>query len=258
LSIASGTTNVSGTITGSGSSSVSVNGTLNIESGAGIDSLTTFSESTGGVVTLSGTLDVSTANLLGGTFDGTGSFGGSAVNNGDGSNDTNAEGVELFVGGSAAAWAAASDAAGAGDSGYSFISYDQDSGGTLGITFNSGYTGDGELSTVDGASINGTLDLYSSNGAELNLSSLNTADSYMLLDNSFGLVSGTFSTVNVVGTLNGATGWQLVYNGAGKPSGGGDVELDYVAPTAPEPGTDVLLGGALVGFVLLRRKLAKR
>jgi hypothetical protein len=265
LTIVSGTTTIgsgtpssatltadSGLLVSSGSG-----GTLSIASGGDVEAEASFTENAGGIVALSGTLDVSVANLVGGSFDGTGTFEGTGVNNGNGTNGANSDGLELYVGGSAAAWAAASDSGAAGTTGYSFSNYTQDSGGTLGITFNSAMTGNDELSTVTGASINGALDLYSSNGAELNLSSLNTGQDYVLLDNTGGAVSGTFSAVNVIGTLNGPSGWQLVYNGSGA-GGAGDVELDFESgASTPEPGTEILLAGALAGLVLLRRKLVK-
>lgn len=262
LTINSGTTTVSGAITNTGTTAITVNGTLNIASTGVIDPLTTFTENSGGVVTLSGTLDVSTANLLGGTFDGTGAFEATTVNNGDGTDNNGGSGVLLYVGGSQAAGNTTQSAD------YDFASYNQDAGGALGIAFNSSYSGLDQLDISSEASINGSLDLYASNGAELNLSNLNTADSYVLIDDTGGAVNGTFSTVNVLGTLGGiatggpgvAAGWWLVYNGSDAGSNG-DVELDFVAQNSsntPEPATDILLGGALVGFALLRRKLVNR
>jgi hypothetical protein len=262
LTISSGTTTVSGTITNTGTTAITVNGTLNIASSGVIDPLTTFTENSGGVVTLSGASDVSTANLLGGTFDGTGAFEATTVNNGDGTDDNGGSGVLLYVGGSFAGGNTTQTAD------YDFASYNQDAGAALGIAFNSSYSGLDQLDVTSEASINGQLDLYASNGAELNLSNLNTADSYVLIDDSGGLVNGTFSTVSALGSFAGtasggpgvAAGWWLVYNGS-DAGGNGDVELDYVAPSSnntPEPGTDILLGGALVGFALLRRKLVKR
>jgi hypothetical protein len=90
----------------------------------------------------------------------------------------------------------------------------------------------------------------------------------VLINDSGGSLNGTFATVSVLGSFAGtasggpgaAAGWWLVYNGS-DAGGNGDVELDYVAPSSnntPEPATDILLGGALVGFALLRRKLVKR
>jgi hypothetical protein len=258
LTISSGTTTVSGTINSTGTTAITVNGTLNVAS-TGAMEFDTFTENSGGLVTLSGFLEVSTANLLGGTFDGTGAFEATTVDNGDGTNDNGGSGVLLYVGGSFAAGNTTQT------EDYDFASYNQDAGGALGIAFNSSYSGLDQLDVTSEASINGSLDLYASNGAELNLNNLNTADSYVLID---GLVNGAFSTVNVTGALAGtasggpgtAAGWWLIYNGS-DAGGNGDVELDYVAPTTsgtPEPGTDILLGGALVGFALLRRKLVKR
>lgn len=262
LTINSGTTTISGTITDTGATAITVNGAvLNIASTGDIDPLATFTENTGGTVTLSGTLDVSTANLLGGSIDGTGSFGGGTVDNGNGTNGTNADGVNLYVGGSNAAGNTAATAD------YTFGTYNQDSGGTLSLNFNSGATSNDQLDTTVGSNINGTLNLFQG-GAELNTSALNTADDYILLINEVGSgdVIGTFSTVNVLGlagtnsgTPGATSGWWLVYNGT-DAGGDGDVELDYVAPSggAPEPSTDVLLGAALVGLALVRRKLVKR
>lgn len=259
LTITSGTTTVSGTITNSGTTAITVGGTLNIASTGSVNSLSTLTEDSGGVVTLSGALQVATADLLGGSIDGTGSFTATTVNNGDGTNDVdNTEGVELYVGGSSAA-------GNTGDATDTFQTYNQDSGGALGIGFNSSYTGSDQLDVTSAANLNGTLDLYSSNGAELNLSSLNTADTYVLIDDSGGAVNGEFSAVNVLGDLAGQAdgaapigggepgGWWIVYNGLAA-GGNGDVELDYT----PEPASDILLGGALVGLALLRRKLIKR
>ena len=184
------------------------------------------------------------------------------MNNGDGTDNNGGSGVLLYVGGSQAAGNTTQSAD------YDFASYNQDAGGALGIAFNSSYSGLDQLDISSEASINGSLDLYASNGAELNLSNLNTADSYVLIDDTGGAVNGTFSTVNVLGTLGGiatggpgvAAGWWLVYNGSDAGSNG-DVELDFVAQNSsntPEPATDILLGGALVGFALLRRKLVNR
>jgi PEP-CTERM motif len=86
---------------------------------------------------------------------------------------------------------------------------------------------------------------------------------YELIDDSGGAVGGPgFNTVNAIGIVGeafgapGATpGWWVVYNGS-LDAGKGDVEL--VEVIVPEPATDILLGGAIVGLVILRKRLIRR
>jgi len=235
LAINSGTSTVTGTITNTGT--INDNGaTLNIASGG--DIVGGILSENSGVVTLSGTLDVATADLMGGAFDGTGAF--------DGGNVTN-DGVDLDVNGSAAT---RGGTATLGD--YDFTNYTQGAGGTLSINFDA--TSNDELIDSANTTLAGALDLLNQNGAALTFGSL-TDTSYVLIADVGNAVSGTFSSENV--TL--PTGWSIVYNGANKPTGGGDVELDFTAPPAtPEPATDILLGAAIVGLGLMRRKLVKR
>ena len=235
LAINSGVSTVTGTIGGSGTVDVS-GGTLNIASGGVIDAGGILNE-TAGVVTLSGTLADATVNLLGGTFDGTGSLDG-----GDVTND-----IDLDVNGSAGAWGGSATL---GD--YDLGSYTQEALGTLSVNFDT--TGNDEL--IDGSTtLTGALDLLNQDGSALTFGSL--ADtSYVLIADTGSAVSGTFSTLNVALP----TGWSLVYNGANTPGGdAGDVELDFTTPGGtPEPSTDILLGGAIVGLALMRKKLVRR
>jgi len=130
LTVNSGVSTVAsgGWISGSGTVTVS-GGTLDIASGGAINGSGSTLDENSGVVTLSGTLAVSTANLLGGTFDGTGAFDGGTVTN---------DGVDLDVNGSAAAWGSTATL---GD--YAFTDYTQGAGGTLSINFDA--TGNDEL-----------------------------------------------------------------------------------------------------------------
>jgi hypothetical protein len=242
--VTSGTTTVAsvagpipaGEITGSGTVDVS-GGTLNIASGGEITGSGILDE-TSGVVTLSGTLAVATANLLGGTFDGTGSFTGGNVTND----------IVLDVNGSAAAWGGSATL---GD--YAFTDYTQEAGGTLAVNFTA--TSNDELIDASNTTLAGTLDLLNQNGTALTFGSL-TNTSYVLVADTGSAVSGTFSSLNVALP----TGWSLVYNGANTPGGDdGDVELDFTAPPAtPEPTTDILLGAAIIGLGLMRKKFVKR
>jgi hypothetical protein len=225
-----------GNIFGAGTVDVS-GGTLDIASGGEMTGGGDLNE-TAGVVTLSGTLAVATANLLGGTFDGTGSFGGGTITN---------DGVDLDVNGSAAAWGGSATL---GD--YAFTNYAQGSGGTLSVNFNA--TGNDEVIDTTNTTLAGALDLLNLNGSALTFGTL-TDSSYVLIADVGSAVSGTFSSVNVALP----TGWSLVYNGANKPGGdAGDVELDFTAPATPEPATDILLGIAIVGLGLMRKKLVRR
>jgi fibronectin-binding autotransporter adhesin len=239
LAINSGVSTIAGgEITGSGT--VTLTGaTLDIASGGEMTGGGALDEVTG-VVTLSGTLTVATANLLGGAFDGTGSFGGGTVTN---------DGVDLDVNGSAAAWGGMATV---GD--YAFTNYAQGAGGTLSINFDA--TGNDEVIDSADTALAGTLDLLNLNGTALTFGSL-TDTSYVLIADVGSAVTGTFSSLNVALP----TGWSLVYNGSNKPSGDdGDVELDFAGPPppTPEPATDMLLGGAIIGIVLLRKRLVKQ
>jgi fibronectin-binding autotransporter adhesin len=265
LAITSGTTTVaSGATLQTDGGTVNVNGgTLNIV--GTVDPAANFLL-TSGSVSLTGDLDVNVADLLGGTIDGPGSFEGEVVNNGDGTADGGAQGVLLNVGGSVA-----SGGTGTGD--YTFSDYNQDLGGALGFTFadttQGGLNGHDVLDvTVSSALLNGTLDLYNAAGDELNTNTLNTTLTYELINDSGGAVGGPgFSTVNAIGIVGkafgtpGATaGWWLVYNGS-LAAGEGDVELVDVGvrnANTPEPATDMLLGGAIIGLVILRKKLVRR
>ncbi len=266
LAITGGTTTVaSGATLQTDSGTVNVNGgALNIE--GTVDPAANFLL-TSGSVSLTGTLDVNVADLLGGTVDGPGSFEGGVVNNGDGTADGGTQGVLLNVGGSVA-----SGGTGTGD--YTFADYNQDLGGALGITFadttQDGLNGHDVLEvTGAGALLNGTLNLYNAAGAELNTNTLTSGLTYELVDDTGGLVGGPgFSTVNAIGltgqafgTPGVAAGWWLVYNGS-LSAGEGDVELVDVltrgAPGTPEPATDILLGSAIIGLVILRKKLDRR
>lgn len=260
ITITAGTTTVaSGATLETDAGSVNVNGgTLNI---AGtVDPAANFLL-TSGSVSLTGNLDVNVADLLGGTIDGPGSFNGGVVNNGDGTADAGTQGVLLNVGGSVA-----SGGNGAGDD--TFSAYNQDLGGSLGITFADttvgGLNGHDVLTvTGAGARLNGTLDLFNAAGGELDTGTLNTSLVYELIDDSGGAVGGPgFSTVNAIGIVGTAfstpghsNGWWLVYNGS-LSAGEGDVELINV--TTPEPATDVLLGGAMVALVVLRKRRVRR
>jgi hypothetical protein len=240
LAITSGVTTVAagGDLSGAGTVDVS-GGTLNIASGGEMTGGGALDETSGGVVTLSGTLTVATANLMGGSFDGTGSFDGGTVTN---------DGVDLDVNGSAAAWAGSATL---GD--YDFTNYAQGTGGTLSINFSA--TGNDELVDTTDTTLAGALDLLNQNGSGLSFGSL-TDSSYVLIADMGTAVAGTFSSLNVALP----TGWSLVYNGANTPGGdAGDVELDFTAPPAvPEPTTDILLAAAIVGLAVMRKKLVKR
>ncbi len=266
LAITSGTTTVAtGATLQTDSGSVNVNGgALNIE--GTVDPASNFLL-TSGSVSLTGTLDVNVADLLGGTIDGPGSFEGGVVNNGDGTADGGTQGVLLNVGGSVAS-------GGTGTGNYTFGDYNQDLGGALGITFadstQGGLNGHDVLDvTAAGALLNGTLDLYNATGAELDTNTLESSLKYELINDTGGLVGGPgFSTVNAIGltgqafgTPGAAAGWWLVYNGS-LSAGEGDVELVDVLsstpPGTPEPATDILLGSAIIGLVILRKKLDRR
>jgi fibronectin-binding autotransporter adhesin len=280
-----GTNTLSGTIVNngtvtitSGTTTVALGGTLQTDSGtvnvnggalniAGtVDPAANFLL-TSGSVSLTGNLDVNVADLLGGTIDGPGSFEGGVVNNGDGAADGATQGVLLNVGGSVA-----SGGNGTGDD--TFSAYNQDLGGSLGITFadtsQGGLNGhDVLIVTGAGALLNGSLNLYNATGGELDTSTLNTSLIYELIDDSGGKVAGPgFSTINAIGIAGqafnapgAATGWRLVYNGS-LAAGEGDVELVDVSPaktgSTPEPATDVLLGAAMVGLMALRKRLIRR
>ena len=208
------------------------------------------------------------ADLLGGTIDGPGAFEGGVVNNGDGTADDGMQGVLLNVGGSVA-----SGGNGTGD--YTFSSYSQDLGGSLGITFadtsQGGLNGhDVLIVTGTGALLNGTLNLYNSTGGELDTSTLNTSLAYELIDDSGGKVGGPgFSAINGLGIVGEAfnapgsnLGWWLVYNGR-LANGEGDVELVDVTGArsggnTPEPATDILVASAMIGLVVLRKRLIRR
>jgi len=240
LTISTGVSTVAagGDIFGAGTVALT-GGTLDIASGGEMTGGGTLDEVTG-VVTLSGTLAVATANLLGGAFDGTGSFGGGTVTN---------DGVDLDVNGSAAAWGGSATL---GD--YAFTNYDQGAGGTLSVNF--GATSNDEVIDTADTALAGTLDLLNLNGTALTFGSL-TDDSYVLIADVGSAVTGTFGSLNVALP----TGWSVVYNGTNTPGGDlGDVELDFTGPppATPEPATDILVGGAIVGIVLLRKKLVKR
>lgn len=252
ITSAGGTTVVTGTVAG-GTMNVT-GGTLNIASGANADPL--LFQETSGAVTLSGGMTVSTADLLGGTFDGRGSFSANTIDNGT----TASNGLNYDVNGSAAAWGGTATI-GTVNVG----TYNQTAGGTLSINFNSGFSGNDELNATAGVSLGGALDLLTAAGAELNTASLNKSQAYVLIDlGGDNDVTGQFSTVNAIGIVGQASGtagttsgWWVIYNGS---HGDGDVELDFVGASspAPEPGTDILLGGALIGLTLLRKKLTRR
>jgi fibronectin-binding autotransporter adhesin len=239
LTINSGVSTVAagGEVFGAGTTTVS-GGTLDIASGGEIVGGGVLDENSG-VVTLSGTVAVSATNLMGGTFDGTGSFGGGAVTN---------DGVDLDVNGSAAAWGGTATL---GD--YDFTNYTQGAGGTLSINFDP--TANDELVDTTDTTLAGALDLLNLNGSALNFGMLMDT-SYVLIADTNSAVTGTFGALNVALP----TGWSLVYNGANTPTGDlGDVELDFAsAPATPEPATDILLGAAIVGIVLMRKKLVRR
>jgi hypothetical protein len=239
LSINSGVSTIAagGEVFGNGTTDVS-GGTLDIATGGEMIGGGTLTE-TSGVVTLSGTLAVSATNLLGGTFDGTGSFGGGTVTN---------DGVDLDVNGSAAAWGGSATL---GD--YDFTNYTQGAGGTLSINFNA--TSNDELVDTTDTTLAGVLDLLNLDGSALSFGTL-TDDSYVLIADTNSAVAGTFSALNEALPA----GWSLVYNGANTPTGDlGDVELDFTpGPQTPEPATDVLLGAAIVGIGLMRKKLVRR
>jgi len=239
LSINSGTSTIAagGEVSGTGTTNVS-GGTLDIAAGGEMIGGGTLNE-TSGVVTLSGTLAVSATNLMGGTFDGTGSFGGGTVTN---------DGVDLDVNGSAAAWGGTATL---GDD--DFTNYTQGAGGTLSINFNA--TSNDQLVDATDTTLAGALDLLNLNGSALSFGSL-TGTSYILIADTNSAVAGTFSSLNV----SLPTGWSLVYNGANKPTGDlGDVELDFTSgPPTPEPATDIMLGAAIIGIGLLRKKLVRR
>jgi hypothetical protein len=241
LTVNSGVSTVAsgGWISGSGTVTVS-GGTLDIASGGAINGSGSTLDENSGVVTLSGTLAVSTANLLGGTFDGTGAFDGGTVTN---------DGVDLDVNGSTAAWGGST--ATLGD--YDFNSYTQGAGGTLSINFDA--TGNDELVDTTNTTLAGALDLLNLDGSALSFGSL-TDTSYVLIADTNSAVSGTFSALNVALP----TGWHISYNGPNLPSGDlGDVELDFTSvPATPEPATDILLAAAIVGIGLMRKKLVRR
>jgi hypothetical protein len=240
LTINSGVSTVAsgGEISGSGTVTVG-GGTLDIASGGEITGSGSILDENSGVVTLSGTLAVSASNLLGGTFDGTGSFAGGVVDN---------EGVNLDVNGSAVAWGGTATL---GD--YDFTDYTQGTGGTLSINFDA--TGNDELIDTTNTTLAGTLDLLNLDGSPLSFGSL-TDNSYVLIADAGSAVTGMFTTTNVVLP----TGWSLVRNGPNTPGGdAGDVELDFTAVSAsPEPATEFLLGAAIIGVGLMRKKLVRR
>jgi fibronectin-binding autotransporter adhesin len=238
LSIDSGLSTIAagGEVFGTGTTTVS-GGTLDIAAGGEMTGGGVLNE-TSGVVTLSGTLAVSATNLLGGTFDGTGSFGGGTVTN---------DGVDLNVNGSATAWGGTATL---GD--YDFTNYAQGASGTLSINFDA--TSNDQLVDATDTTLAGALDLLNLDGSALSFGSL--ADtSYVLIADTNSAVLGTFGALNVALP----TGWSLVYNGANTPTGDlGDVELDFTpGPSTPEPATDVLLGAAIVGIGLMRKKLVR-
>jgi fibronectin-binding autotransporter adhesin len=238
LAINSGVSTIaSGEITGSGT--VTVTGaTLDIALGGEMTGTGSILDENSGVVTLSGTLAVSEANLMGGTFDGTGGFDGGTVTN---------DGVVLNVNGSAAAWGGSATL---GD--YDFTNYAQGAGGTLSINFDA--TGNDEVIDATDTALAGTLDLLNLNGTALTFGSL-TDTSYVLIADVGSAVTGSFIALTL------PTGWNIVYNGANKPAGDlGDVELDFTGPPppTPEPATDILLGAAMVGIVLVHKRLVKR
>jgi fibronectin-binding autotransporter adhesin len=239
LTINSGVSTVAagGEVFGTGTTAVS-GGTLDIASGGEMIGGGVLDENSG-VVTLSGTVAVSATNLLGGTFDGTGSFGGGVVTN---------DGVDLDVNGSAAAWGGTATL---GD--YAFTDYTQGTGGTLSLNFDA--TANDELVDTTDTTLAGALDLLNLNGSALNFGML-TDTSYVLIADTNSAVTGTFSALNVALPA----GWSLVYNGVNTPTGDlGDVELDFTsAPATPEPATDILLGAAIVGIALMRKKLVRR
>jgi fibronectin-binding autotransporter adhesin len=238
LTINSGVSTIAGAGEISGSGTVTVaGGTLDIASGGELTGSGSVLDETSGTVTLSGTLAVTTANLMGGTFDGAGAFDGGAVTN---------DGVDLDVNGSAAAWGVTATLGN-----YDFASYNQGIDGALSINFDA--TSNDELMVSGNTNLAGTLDLLNSDGTPLNFGSLANT-SYVLIADAGSTVGGSFDSLSL------PPGWSIVYNGTHKPGADlGDVELDFIAPPAvPEPATDILLGAAIVGIVLLRKKLVLR
>lgn len=210
-------------------------------------------EEDSGSIAVTGALDVTTANLIGGTLDGTGSLTAGELNNGTASNN----GIDFDVNGSAAAWGGTATI---GDANVG--TYDQTAGGEIDFNFASDWTANDELLATGGVSLDGALGLLNADGTALDVSDL-TGTEYVLIDLAGSQVTGQFSNVSAIeatgiagiadGAPGAAAGWWLVYNGANAGLGNGDVELDDVA-AAPEPGTDLMLSLAGIGMCLLRWK----
>ena len=174
---------------------------------------------------------------MGGSFDGTGSFTAATVD----------DAIALDIGGSANAWGGAATMGT-----YSANTFTEESTAVLGFSFDTAFASNDRLNTNGATSIAGALDLFDDSGNALNLSDLDGSHSYVLISDASGLVSGAFTSTNVTGLNIGADppGWNVVFNGAGAPSGGGDVELDFVTP---EPSTYALFAMALLAMALLHR-----